>query len=306
MDEIIKVNKLSKHFGHVKAVDDISFSVKKGELFGYLGINGAGKSTTINMLCTLYAPDTGNVEICGYELGKNNNGIRSKLGVVFQHNTMDALLSVKQNLLSRAYLYEKDTNAIHKNLNIVCDTLDIGSLLDRQYRKLSGGQKRRCEIARAIMNQPDILFLDEPTTGLDPQTRRMVWRSVERLRKEHNMTIFLTTHYMEEAARAHYIAIIDGGKIVAKGSPTKLKEIHASDRIRVFTDSYDKVIEISDKFQMTYKEKSNHITITIPDTMSAIPILGELSPYISSFEVVQGTMDDVFLSITGRQLQEII
>ena len=306
MDEIIRVSKLTKHFADVKAVDDISFSVNRGELFGYLGINGAGKSTTINMLCTLYAPDEGKVEICGTELGKDNNAIRSKLGVVFQHNTMDSLLSVKQNLLSRAYLYEKDANIIKKNLDIVCDTLDIGSLLDRQYRKLSGGQKRRCEIARAIMNQPEILFLDEPTTGLDPQTRRMVWRSVERLRKEHNMTIFLTTHYMEEAARAHHIAIIDSGKIVAYGTPTKLKEAHASDRIRVFSDNYEKVIEITERFQMTYKEKSNHITITIPDTISAIPILSELSPYMSSFEVVQGTMDDVFLNITGKQLQEAI
>ncbi len=306
MDEIIRVSKLTKHFADVKAVDDISFSVKRGELFGYLGINGAGKSTTINMLCTLYAPDGGQVEICGTELGKDNNSIRSKLGVVFQHNTMDALLSVKQNLLSRAYLYEKDASIIQRNLDMVCDTLDIGSLLDRQYRKLSGGQKRRCEIARAIMNQPEILFLDEPTTGLDPQTRRMVWRSVERLRKEHNMTIFLTTHYMEEAARAHHIAVIDSGKIVAYGTPAKLKEAHATDRIRVFSDNYEKVIEIAERFQMTYKEKSNHITITIPDTMSAIPILSELSPYMSSFEVVQGTMDDVFLNITGKQLQETI
>lgn len=304
MDEIIRVNNLSKHFGDLRAVDGISFSVKKGELFGYLGVNGAGKSTTINMLCTLYAPNAGNVEICGHELGKNNNAIRSKLGVVFQHNTMDALLSVKQNLLSRAYLYEKDAGIIHKNLDIVCDTLDIGSLLNKQYRQLSGGQKRRCEIARAIMNQPEILFLDEPTTGLDPQTRRMVWRSVERLRKEHNMTIFLTTHYMEEAARAHHIAIIDSGRIVAYETPTKLKETYASDRIRVFSDRYDRVTEIAEKFEMTYKEKSNHITITIPDTMSAIPILSELSPYMSSFEVVQGTMDDVFLNVTGKQLQE--
>jgi multidrug/hemolysin transport system ATP-binding protein len=306
MDDIIKVDNLSKHFGDVRAVDGISFTVKKGEMFGYLGVNGAGKSTTINMLCTLYSPDAGRVEVCGYELGKDNNAIRLKLGVVFQHNTLDQRLSVKQNLVSRAYLYEKDEVVVRKNLDIVSETLDIGELLNRQYRELSGGQKRRCEIARAIMNQPEILFLDEPTTGLDPQTRRMVWRSVERLRKEHNMTIFLTTHYMEEAARAQNIAVIDGGKIAAYASPTKLKETYASDRIRVFSDRYDKVIEISQKHQMTYKEKSNHITITIPDTMSAIPILNELSPYISSFEVVQGTMDDAFLNITGKQLGELI
>lgn len=306
MENIIEVNQLSKSFASIKAVDNISFNVEKGELFGYLGINGAGKSTTINMLCTLYAPDIGGARICGYELGKNNNAIRGKLGVVFQHNTLDQKLTVRQNLISRAYLYEKNSDIVKKNLDMVCETLDIGSLLGRSYRELSGGQKRRCEIARAIMNQPEILFLDEPTTGLDPQTRLMVWRSVERLRKEHNMTIFLTTHYMEEATRAQNIAVIDGGKIVAYGSPTKLKETYASDRIRVFSDNYDKVTKIAEEYQMIYKEKSNHITISIPNTKTAIPILADLSPHINSFEVVQGTMDDAFLNITGKQLQEVI
>lgn len=304
MEDIISVRNLSKSFDNVKAVDDISFTVKKGELFGFLGVNGAGKTTTINMLCTLYAPVSGNITICGFSLGKDNNTIRSKLGVVFQHNTLDVRLTVKQNLLYRAYLYEKDKNIVKKNLDMVCDTLDIGSILDREYRKLSGGQKRRCEIARAIMNKPEILFLDEPTTGLDPQTRKMVWKSVDRLRKEHNMTIFLTTHYMEEAARAQNIAVIDAGKIVFAGTPAELKEKYTTDRIRVFSDNYDKVTEIAKKYNMSYKEKSNHITITIPDTKSAIPILNELSPYINSFEVVQGTMDDAFINITGKQIGE--
>lgn len=306
MEDIIKVENLVKHFGNVKAVDDISFTVKRGELFGFLGVNGAGKSTTINMLCTLFAPDRGKAYICGFELGKDDNAIRSKLGVVFQHNTLDDRLTVKQNLIYRAYLYEKDKSIIKKNLDMVCETLDIGPLLNRQYRHLSGGQKRRCEIARAIMNQPEILFLDEPTTGLDPQTRRMVWNSVDRLRKEHNMTIFLTTHYLEEAARAQNIAVIDGGKIIAEGSPSELKETYAADRIRVFADNYEKVIEIAKNHNLSCKEKSNHITITIPDTKSAIPVLNELAPYISSFEVVQGTMDDAFLNITGKQLKETV
>jgi len=306
MDEIIKVKGLSKSFGEIKAVDNISFSVRKGELFGYLGVNGAGKSTTINMLCTLYSPDEGEVEICGFMLGRDNNAIRSKLGVVFQNNTLDALLTVRQNLLSRAYLYEKDAGVVKKNLEMVCDTLDIGDLLDRQYRMLSGGQKRRCEIARAIMNRPEILFLDEPTTGLDPQSRRMVWRSVERLRREHNMTIFLTTHYMEEAARAQNAAIIDSGRIVAYGTPSGLKETYASDRIRVFAESYEMVIKIAEKHGLSYKERSNHISIYVPDTKSAIPVLNDLSPHINSYEVVRGTMDDVFLNITGKQLEQAV
>jgi len=306
MEDIIVVDHLVKHFRNVKAVDDISFTVKRGELFGFLGVNGAGKSTTINMLCTLFAPDRGKAYICGFELGKDNNSIRSRLGVVFQQNTLDSRLTVKQNLVYRAYLYEKDKSIVKKNLDMVCDTLDIGPLLNRQYRHLSGGQKRRCEIARAIMNQPEILFLDEPTTGLDPQTRRLVWKSVDRLRKEHNMTIFLTTHYLEEAARAQNIAVIDCGKIVASGTPAELKETYASDRIRVFSGNYEKVIEIAKNHNLSYKEKSNHITITIPDTMSSIPILNELAPYMSSFEVVQGTMDDAFINITGKKLEEAI
>jgi len=306
MEDIIKVEHLVKHFGNVKAVDDISFTVKKGELFGFLGVNGAGKSTTINMLCTLFAPDEGSVTICGLKLGKDNNAIRSKLGVVFQHNTLDGMLTVKQNLIYRAYLYEKNKTIIKKNLDMVCDTLDIGPLLNRQFRHLSGGQKRRCEIARAIMNRPDILFLDEPTTGLDPQTRRMVWASVDRLRKEHNMTIFLTTHYLEEASRAQNIAVIDGGKIIAGGTPAQLKETYSADRIRIFSDNYEKVTEIAKSHNLTFTEKSNHITILIPDTKSSIPILNELAPYINSFEVVQGTMDDAFLNITGKQLNETI
>jgi len=306
MEDIIKVEHLAKSFGNIKAVDDICFTVKKGELFGFLGVNGAGKSTTINMLCTLLTPDRGKATICGFELGKDNNAIRSRLGVVFQYNTLDGRLTVKQNLISRAFLYEKDKNIIKKNLDIVCEILDIGPLLDRQFRHLSGGQRRRCEIARAIMNQPEVLFLDEPTTGLDPQSRRMVWNSVDRLRKEHNMTFFLTTHYLEEASRAQNIAIIDRGKIIASGTPSRLKETYASDRIRVFSDNYEKVIEIAKNHNLPYAEKSNHITITVPDTKSSIPIINELEPYISAFEVVQGTMDDAFLNITGKQLRETI
>jgi multidrug/hemolysin transport system ATP-binding protein len=174
MEDIIKVDHLVKQFGKLKAVDDISFAVKKGELFGFLGVNGAGKSTTINMLCTLYAPTSGSASVCGYELGKQNSKIRLSLGVVFQDNSLDDRLTVKQNLISRAYLYSQDTKKIKSSLSMVTEILDIGSLLNRSFKELSGGQKRRCEIARAIMNQPEILFLDEPTTGLDPQTRRMV------------------------------------------------------------------------------------------------------------------------------------
>lgn len=304
--DIISVENLIKHFDEVKAVDGISFDVEKGELFGFLGVNGAGKTTTINMLCTLYSQDGGSASLCGYKLGADNDSIRARIGVVFQNNSLDGKLTVKQNLMTRGYLYEKDTGRVRKNLSRVSDFLDIGDLLNRKYQDLSGGQKRKCEIARAVMNQPDILFLDEPTTGLDPQTRRTVWRCIEKLRKEQHMTIFLTTHYMEEAARAQHVAIIDSGKIVAYDTPTLLKQTYASDRIRVFSDDYERVSEIAGRFGLEYKEKSNHMTIYIPDTISAIPVLAELKSCIAAFEVVQGTMDDVFIEITGKQLPDAV
>ncbi|MDF2539206.1 MAG: transporter ATP-binding protein [Herbinix sp.] len=304
MDEVLSVRHMVKHFGSVKAVDDISFTIKRGELFGFLGVNGAGKSTTINMLCTLYAAGGGSALVCGYELGKDNDEIRKRIGVVFQNNSLDDRLTVRQNLISRAYLYDTDHKRINNNLTMVCELLDIGALLPRMFKDLSGGQKRRCEIARAIMNQPEILFLDEPTTGLDPQTRKMVWHCIELLRKEQNMSIFLTTHYMEEAARAQHVAIIDSGKLVADSTPSALKEKYASDRIRVYAPDYEKVIELAKNHQLEYKMKSNHISIIIKDTLSSIPLLTEMKPFLSAFEVVQGTMDDVFINITGKQLKE--
>ncbi len=304
MDNAICVENLVKHFGEVKAVDGISFNVEKGELFGFLGVNGAGKTTTINMLCTLYSQDSGEASLCGYKLGSDNDSIRARIGVVFQSNSLDGKLTVTQNLMTRGYLYEQNRSRIRENLSMVSDFLDIGDILNRKYQELSGGQKRKCEIARAIMNRPDILFLDEPTTGLDPQTRRLVWQCIERLRKEQHMTIFLTTHYMEEAARARHVAIIDSGKIVAYNTPTMLKQTYASDRIRVFADNYERITEIVVKLGLDFKEKSNHLTLYIPDTMSAIPVLNELKPWITAFEVLQGTMDDVFIEVTGKQLPD--
>jgi multidrug/hemolysin transport system ATP-binding protein len=224
MEDIIRVNHLKKVFKDIIAVDDINFRVKKGELYGFLGVNGAGKSTTINMLCTLLKSMEGDVTVCGYTLGKEDREIRIKIGIVFQDNTLDNNLTIKENLMTRAALYNKNNKSIKQNMQYVCDVLDIGDLMKRQFRKLSGGQKRRCEIAKALMNRPEILFLDEPTTGLDPQTRQSVWASIEKLRNEDKMTVFLTTHYMEEAAKAQYISIMEAGKLVAEGTPAQLKE----------------------------------------------------------------------------------
>ena len=211
---------------------------------------------------------------------------------------------VKGNLISRAYLYENNSKIIKKNLNNVCEILQIGNLLNKQFKDLSGGQKRNCDIARALMHTPEILFLDEPTTGLDPKTRKNLWNSIEYLQKESNMTVFLTTHYMEEAAKANNISIMDSGKIVAQGTPFELKEEYAGDLLKVETldnISMEKIIRAS---KLDCERDSNRLIIKIKNSIDSIDLLNEIKPYIKSFEVVQGTMEDAFLNITGKSLKE--
>ncbi len=302
MEPIIKVRNLKKYFKEVKAVDDIGFQVEKGQLYGFLGVNGAGKSTTINILCTLLSETEGEVTICGYSLGKENEKIRRKIGVVFQDNSLDNRLTVKENLIIRGSLYYKDTGVIKKNLDSVCDILEIGDLLGRQFRKLSGGQKRRCEIARALMNTPEILFLDEPTTGLDPQMRQNVWNSMEALRREKHMTVFLTTHYMEEAAKAQYIAIMEAGKLVVQGTCHALKERYANDILRIYPKDRESIIRYLRERGCVYEERSNHLRVNINDTLYGLDLLNGVREDLGACEIIQGTMDDVFLNVTGKSL----
>lgn len=303
-ETVIRASHLKKYFKEVKAVDDISFEIKRGELFGFLGINGAGKSTTINMLCTLSRPTDGGAEICGHELGKEDERIREKIGVVYQNNCLDEKLSVKENLFVRGSLYEKSGSRLKSQILNVCEILELGDVYDRRFAMLSGGQKRRCEIARALVNRPEILFLDEPTTGLDPATRKNVWQSVEQLRKETNMTVFLTTHYMEEAAKATSIAIIDGGHIMERGTPFSLKEKYAKDRLVLFpkegqSERFRGALEAE---KTAYKQKEGYITMNLENSMLALPILQKMQSFLSGFELVQGSMDDVFLNVTGKIL----
>lgn len=302
MEDIIQVRNLKKYFKDVKAVDDISFCVKKGELYGFLGVNGAGKSTTINILCTLLHSTEGEISICGFPLGKEDLEIRKRIGVVFQDNVLDDNLTVKENLVTRAALYHNSSRTIHENLMYVCEVLDIGDILKRQYKKLSGGQKRRCEIAKALMNRPEILFLDEPTTGLDPQTRRKVWESIEKIREEDHMTVFLTTHYMEEAAKAQYISIMEAGKLAACGTPSSLKETYTHDILRLIPEDEALLESDLEKAMLLYDKRSNHFRVIIPNTMYSLSILNEIKENLKAFEVIQGTMDDVFLNITGKNL----
>lgn len=268
----IRVKNRKKYFKEVKAVDDISFEVQKGELFGFLGVNGAGKSTTIRMMCTLFSPTDGEIWIGGQQAGVQDEQIRQKIGVVWQENVLDDRLSVKENLQVRAAMY-KTTRAWQKErIQTVCEKLHLEDIYARRYAKLSGGQKRRCEIAAALLNDPEVLFLDEPTTGLDPATRKQVWSSVESLQRDDQVTVFLTTHYMEEAASAGHIAIIDKGKICEFGTPQELKMRYAKDTLKLY-----------------YKEKAPQIK-TFDNSMEALPVLNRLADELEGFELQQGTI----------------
>ena len=307
MEQVIQVRGLKKYFGDVKAVDDISFSVEKGELFGFLGVNGAGKSTTINMLCTLFHPTAGEIKISGSILGREDELIRQKIGVVYQNNCLDDRLTVEENLLVRGSLYEKDAKKLKREINQICQRLGLEETLGRRFGRLSGGQKRKCEIAGALLHTPEILFLDEPTTGLDPATRKAVWESLEELRQE-GMTVFLTTHYMEEAARCSHIAVMDSGRIKEYGTPFSLREKYSKDRLRLAAKAESaadlELLLENNRYDYSKTQDGDiRYDIYLDKSLAAIPVLSEAEEFLEGFEMVQGSMDDVFLNITGKNLE---
>ena len=295
MKPIIQINHLSKSFGNVKAVQDLSFHVKTGELFAFLGINGAGKSTTINIMCGQLSKDSGSVVINAHDLDKDMDFIKSELGVVFQSSVLDSALSVYDNLQSRAALYGITGREFKKRIDELAEILDFKDLLKRTVGKLSGGQRRRIDIARALFHKPKILILDEPTTGLDPQTRRILWNVISDFRKNENMTVFLTTHYMEEAAEADYVVIIDDGKISAEGTPLELKNIYTGDYITIYGEQEENI----KKLGIEYEKIQNGYRLFVPNTGVAT----DLNPQLfHDYEITKGKMDDVFLAVTGKTL----
>lgn len=299
----ISVENLTKTYGSVKAVDNISFNVKKGDLIGFLGVNGAGKSTTINMMSTLLEPTSGSIEICGCDIKKDSKKAREKTGIVYQSNVLDDLLTVKENLMCRGMLRCAQKQAMARLAELE-EIFSLTDILKKKYRTLSGGQKRRCEIAAALMHTPEVLILDEPTTGLDPSARREVWSTVEQLRKKTEMTVFLTTHYMEEAAGADKIIIISKGKIVAEGLPHELKEKYAADHLKVYCDNSQKTKLLKNLALdgARYAEESYGLKISLTSTKEALPLLDKAGNDFEGFEVIQGTMDDVFLNATMEEL----
>lgn len=294
---MIHVSNLSKSYSDIHAVKGISFDVTKGSFFAFLGPNGAGKSTTINMLCTLLSKDHGDVTISGYELGKEDDGIRKSIGVVFQHYMLDGKLTVSQNLHIRGQFYNLKKDVILSRIDWLVNLLGI-DYLDQPYKTLSGGQKRRADIARALIHQPKILFLDEPTTGLDPKTRKDVWEVIDLLRQQE-MTIFLTTHYMEEASQADKIVIINHGEIVVQGTPDALKKSYAHDSLRLAGN--DKGIEEKLKEMSISYEKKADVYVVKTSSLNAIPMIEALRGHLTGFEMIQATLDDVFLDIIKGQ-----
>lgn len=298
MSNMIQISHLSKSFGSIKAVQDLSFRVKEGELFAFLGINGAGKSTTINIMCGQLAKDSGSVFIDGRDLDKDMDFIKRELGIVFQSSVLDSALSVYDNLESRAALYGITGTEFKTRLADLAKKLDFENLLKRTVGKLSGGQRRRIDIARALFHKPKILILDEPTTGLDPQTRRILWDVISSFRKNEKMTVFLTTHYMEEAAEADYVVIIDSGKLSAEGTPLELKNSYTGDYISIYGVPEDSIRELG----IAYEQIRNGYRLSVPNTKAATDLIIHHPQLFQDYEITKGKMDDVFLAVTGKTL----
>ena len=298
MEEIISIKNLNKTFKEVKAVNNLSFKVKKGEFFAFLGINGAGKSTTISIMCGELTRDSGEVYIDGKNIDEQMESIKVKMGVVYQKNVLDDPLTVKDNLKFRAALYGIHGKEFEEKYEKLASLLDFADLSSRTYGKLSGGQKRRVDIARALIHDPEILILDEPTTGLDPQTRKTVWKVVNDLRKEKGLTVFLTTHYMEEVTDADYIVILNKGEIVAEGSPLELKNKYTGDFISIYNVSKEEIVLLG----VPFSEIPNGYRIEVANTYEATKLIINNPNLFKDYEVIKGKMDDVFLNATGIKL----
>ncbi|MFH1382387.1 MAG: ATP-binding cassette domain-containing protein [Chloroflexota bacterium] len=303
---IIEVETLSKNFKQLAAVDRISFQVAEGEIFGFLGPNGAGKTTTINMLCTLLTPTGGKATVCGYDIVKQRSEVRRCIGLVFQDPTLDEYLTAEQNLRFHAYAYKVPGETREKRIGELLDLVELSDRRRSKVRTFSGGMKRRLEIARGLLHSPRILFLDEPTLGLDPQTRRHIWDYVLALRKQRNLTIFLTTHYMDEAENCDRITVIDNGHIIALDTPDKLKDALGGDVVTLKAqDNNAAALELKEKYQLSPLVQNGIITFSIPQGEQFLPkLIGSFKSPLLSIGVRRPTLDDVFLKLTGRAIRD--
>ena len=303
MSEILKVENLTKRYDEILAVDNISFDAQKGDLFAFLGVNGAGKSTTINIICSIISKDSGKVFIEGLDLDTHRKEIKKKLGVVFQSSVLDERLTVYDNLRYRLSFYPMDRIQEKESLNNIIKLLELEPIVNRPIKKLSGGQKRRVDIARAISHNPKFLILDEPTTGLDPQTRKTVWSILDKIRTETGMTIFLTTHYLEEAELASDVVVMDKGRIITRGTPNELKNKYSYDYILSYSkqnNTFENLLK-KEKIEFSFNNEQNFYVLKIKDTKDAKRLISKYDTYLSDIEIKKGTMDDVFLNITGSK-----
>lgn len=305
-DLALKIEHLCKSYGDNKAVNDISFEVAKGSLFAFLGINGAGKSTTINITCSILAKDSGKIYVNGYDIDENPMQIKSEIGIVFQTSVLDKDLTVKQNLEIRTSFYSLSKAEKKQNIADIIKLLELEPILNKPVRNLSGGQMRRVDIARAMVHRPKLLILDEPTTGLDPKTRMIVWSLIDKIRAETGMTVFLTTHYLEEAELATDVVIMDKGKIIAHGTPIELKNAYSKDYIVNFCKQRNEEFEsaLAGKgVSFSFDEERIAYKIYIEDTADAKKLIAEFDKYLTDIEILKGTMDDVFLNVTGKNIR---
>lgn len=304
MNAIIKVKDFTKKYGDFTAVDDISFEVEEGTIFAFLGPNGAGKSTTINTLCTIFEKTSGTLMIDGKDVSTQKSEVRSSIGVVFQDSTLDAKMTIEENLRMHCIFYHIPKQEIEERIQFVLTLVDLLAERKKIVSALSGGMKRRVEIARGLIHYPKVLFLDEPTTGLDPQTRTHIWSYIRKLQKERNITIFLTTHYMEEAEICNKVAIMDGGKIVAHDTPYALKKEFTKDKAFITTKDGEKLEEILEHFQLSYVKKEGYYKVDAENTELLLQAISQHKEHIVDIEIKKGTFNDVFLEITGKKIRE--
>jgi ABC-2 type transport system ATP-binding protein len=304
MNSIIEVKNFTKKYGDFTAVDNISFEVEEGTIFAFLGPNGAGKSTTINTLCTIFEKTSGTLIIDGKDVSTQKSEVRSTIGVVFQDSTLDAKMTIEENLIMHCVFYNIPKQEMEERIQFVLKLVDLLGERKKLVSALSGGMKRRVEIARGLIHYPKVLFLDEPTTGLDPQTRAHIWEYIIKLQKERNITIFLTTHYMEEAEICNKIAIIDGGVIVAHDTPYALKKEYTKDKAYITTKKEAELEQLLEQYHLGYSKKEGYYKVDAENISLLLQVLSEQKDDITDIEVKKGTFNDVFLEITGKKIRE--
>ncbi|RSL33071.1 ATP-binding cassette domain-containing protein [Salibacterium salarium] len=308
MNHIIEVSQLNKHYKDTHAVKDVNFEVEQGEIFGFLGPNGAGKSTTINMICTMLAPSSGSIEINGFDVTKQKNKVRESIGIIFQENTLDEKLTAGENLMLHCKFYKVPKEKRQARIQEVLEIVDLVESKTKKVETFSGGMKRRLEIARGLLHYPKVLFLDEPTVGLDPQTRAHIWEYILRLKRKEGITMFLTTHYLDEAEISDRIAIMDHGEIITINSPAQLKQELGGDIIELSTKDNNRALQdMNENFpDAEISVQDDTIQIKVPNSDDFISdFITQLHVPITRLNIRKPTLNDVFLAFTGRTIQHV-